>query len=408
MGRHIILVSLLLLFFQPYLMAQDYPYELPQYEFINYDKNILSGNTEVFPGFEQFFHKWEDLILHGNSKIEILHLGDSHIQADFFTGRVRERMQNFFPGSEGARGVVFPYNLAATNNPGNYMIRSGSRWHVVNGVKQDNVNTGLIPAKVFSTDSIIDLHISQYDTLNNSGFNQIEMWYAAGDTLHLITPKRNKITILPGQGKINIQLKSLVKASEISIVGADSIHPFELYGIGLKNDLPGITYHAMGLNGAEAEDFVQCRNFKKFLTFTDPDLIIISLGTNDVYDIYSNMNDFTLYYGSLIRQIRAVFPNKALILTTPGDHFIRGYLPNKRVASAAQIIQDLGTRFKAAVWDFYTVMGGKGAMRHWDMYGLSARDRLHLSRKGYHLQGDLFFNALLNSFEHAAMPENGN
>jgi len=395
-----------LLFLIPgYICSQDYPYDIPQYDFIKYDENKLEGDLSQLPGFDKFFKKWQELILNGDSKIEILHLGDSHIQADFFTGQVRQRMQRFFPGSEGARGVVFPYNLAATNNPGNYLIRSSNKWKVVNGVKQENVHTGLIPAKVYSTDSVIDLSINQYDTLPFSGFNEIEMWYASKDKVILETPSGNCIDVLPGQGKLNIALRHLVKKVEIKILGADSLHPFELYGIGLKNELPGITYHALGLNGAQAEDFAQCENFESFLNFTNPDLIVISLGTNDIYDRYAKMSDFTLYYGSLIQQIRAVFPDKALILTTPGDHFIRGYLPNKKVKKAATVIQDLAVKFQSAVWDFYAIMGGEGSMRMWDMYGLSARDRVHLSKKGYHLQGDLFFNALLHSFEHAAMPE---
>ncbi len=400
-------LSVFLLFFllPEYSNAQDYPYTIPQYQFIQYDKNKLIGKPSNLPGFNTFFQKWQQLILSGKGKLEILHLGDSHIQADFFTGRIRQRMQNFFPGSEGARGVIFPYNLAATNNPGNYLIRSRNHWEVVNGVKQENTHTGLIPAKVFSVDSVIDLRVSQYDTLPFSGFNEIEMCYATTDTVSLVTPMGNHVKILPGKGKINIGLKQMVKAVELTVLGADSLHPFELYGVGLKNDLPGITYHALGLNGAKAEDFVQCTDFRKFLNFTEPDMIIISLGTNDIYDTYAQMSNFTLYYGALIKQIRNVFPDKALILTTPGDHFVRGYLPNKKIKQAADVIKTLGVKFQAAVWDFHAVMGGEGAMRQWNMYGLSARDRVHLSKKGYHLQGDLFFNALLNSFEHAAMPE---
>ena len=51
-----------------------------------------------------------------------MHIGDSHIQADWWTGYLRIRLQELF-GSAG-RGLVFPYQLAGTNSPTD--IRSGS------------------------------------------------------------------------------------------------------------------------------------------------------------------------------------------------------------------------------------------------------------------------------------------
>src|SRR6056297_2082300 len=115
MRERIVFLFLVVFFYSYSLVAQDYPYEIDKYPFINYNKNRLIGNADL-PGFNVFFSQWKSLILNGDKKIEILHIGDSHIQADFFTGRIRSRLQEFFPGSIGARGIIFPYNLAATNN----------------------------------------------------------------------------------------------------------------------------------------------------------------------------------------------------------------------------------------------------------------------------------------------------
>jgi lysophospholipase L1-like esterase len=393
-----VIIAILVFSFPFLLRAQDVPFTDIDYSFIEAKKNKLL-NADYAVGFDQFYSKWAKLIRTGNEKIEVLHLGDSHIQADFLTGRIRQRMQQFFPGSEGARGLIFPYNLAQTNNPGNYHIQSDNNWTVVNSVKSDDFSTGIIPAKVICGDSIIRVQIKQKDNLQYSGFDRIEIWYATNADIKIEKPVAAKVTLLDGYGRIVIGLDAIKKDVEIVVTGASDAERFELYGIGLFNDLPGITYDALGLNGATTKDFVNCEHFERFLKYTNPDLIIVSLGTNDLYDLNVRMENFTLDYGAFLQKIRRVFPNKGLILTTPGDHFIYGYLPNSKLNEASRIIKQLSKRFNAATWDFYEIMGGYRSMMGWDMHGLSAKDRIHLSRKGYHLQADLFFNAILKDFE---------
>ena len=51
--------------------------------------------------------------------INIVHIGDSHIQADYFSGMLRMCLQKQF-GNAG-RGLIFPYKVAKTNEPYNYL-----------------------------------------------------------------------------------------------------------------------------------------------------------------------------------------------------------------------------------------------------------------------------------------------
>lgn len=53
-----------------------------------------------------------------HEKVRFVHVGDSHIQADYLTGRVRETLQTRF--GNGGLGFVFPHKLAKTN--GSYSI----------------------------------------------------------------------------------------------------------------------------------------------------------------------------------------------------------------------------------------------------------------------------------------------
>ena len=79
------------------------------YSFLNIESNRIAyyGNSSL--GFERIYKKFSPLIKTGKGQIRILHIGDSHLQADFFSGRVRANFQSILPGLQGARGVICPY-----------------------------------------------------------------------------------------------------------------------------------------------------------------------------------------------------------------------------------------------------------------------------------------------------------
>ena len=77
------------------------------YGFVNYDDNrLLYFKPDAL---NSFFSKLNRLENKKDCQVNIFHLGDSHIQADMFSGKVREKFSedSRFPMS--ARGFVFPY-----------------------------------------------------------------------------------------------------------------------------------------------------------------------------------------------------------------------------------------------------------------------------------------------------------
>lgn len=73
-----------------------------------------------------FFEKLYALEAGTQQKVRIAHVGDSHIQADFLTGRIREHFHHDF--GNGGRGLIFPYKLAGTNGPLDFKITSTATW----------------------------------------------------------------------------------------------------------------------------------------------------------------------------------------------------------------------------------------------------------------------------------------
>ena len=52
-----------------------------------------------------------------------------------------------------------------------------------------------------------------------------------------------------------------------------------------------------------------------------------------------------------------------------------------------------------AYWDLYGAGGGKHAADHWRVNHLMQRDGVHFTVKGYELQGNLFYEALMKGFD---------
>jgi hypothetical protein len=54
---------------------------------------------------------------------------------------------------------------------------------------------------------------------------------------------------------------------------------------------------------------------------------------------------------------------------------------------------------KTGVWDMFAVMGGLNSVVLWERNNLAQHDKIHFTREGYLLLGDLFFTAFMQKFE---------
>lgn len=184
---------------------------------------------------------------------------------------------------------------------------------------------------------------------------------------------------------------------------------FTLTGILTETDTPGITYTGVGINGAKVHDYFEevCPQFEKELSFYKPDLVIFAIGINDANVEKFNDKQFKDDYDKLIARIKKVNPNVAIIFETNNDmyrkvkkkRFVQH--PNGDVARKAFFA--LAEKHKAGIWDKFGIMGGLGSMAKWEKADLAKADKVHFKLSGYNLLGDLFYKAIINSYqEHIA------
>ena len=106
--------------------------------------------------------------------------------------------------------------------------------------------------------------------------------------------------------------------------------------------------------------------------------------------------------------LKETSPESAIILTTPADNYRRRRYPNNDLPAMREILFRIARQHKLIVWDLYTVMGGKNSMLRWLNSGLAARDKVHFSQEGYLLQGNLLFEAILESYTEFNSSKNAN
>ncbi|NUM32024.1 MAG: hypothetical protein HUU47_06840 [Bacteroidetes bacterium] len=377
-----------------------------RYSCINYENNYIDYNTEKY--LYSFFNHLDYFILHRKGKINIVHIGDSHIQSDYLTGNARKLFQQTF--GNGGRGFIFPFKLANSNNPINYSVTYGGRWSNCKASHNyEGCSLGLNGISVTTHDSnaffIID---PQKNVSANYSFNTLKMFYSYDKESYtplFVNRSDNefffdeqpqsdgysKIYFNKPQDSINLRL---ARTGEIQ-------NKFQFYGFSIENNNPGLLYHAIGLNGAFTKSFNKSKLFVQQLSALEPDLVIVSLGTNDNFLPESRYCKFCVKDNlrTLLDNIRLSKPGVSILLTTPGDFFLKNGKHNNNNNTYKQLLFELAEEYNCAIWDFNKVMGGDYSIKCWTKNGLARNDFLHFSKKGYEVQAELLYRAIMDAYE---------
>lgn len=380
-------------------------FNLPEYPFIRYDLDRIIFSPDSCT-YDSLFVKMNTLVTKGEGQINIVHIGDSHIQADYFSGRMRERLQTFFLGGKGSRGFIFPFRLIHSNNAFNFAVSSTGTWTGCRNIEKNKSCTlGLAGASATTKDSIssfsIRLRSKDYPYYD---FNRVKVFHNMDSASFDIETSnyilKQEFVENDSLGYTLFVMKGFSDSLTFYITKTDTIQKsFTLYGINLENEDPGIIYHSIGVNGADVESFLRCSLLTYQLSKLTPDWVIISLGTNDCYSAKCNMPEFERNLLELIKLIRISQPNVPILFTTPADNYRRRRYQNPDVAVASDVILKVAKENNCAVWNLYQIMGGYGSMASWLKSGLAARDKLHFDKPGYYLQGDLLFTAFIKAYD---------
>lgn len=364
-------------------------------ELVDTAANIISDSTGTLM---PFMEKLAALRRDGEGTVSILHVGDSHIQAGHITGRLRHQFQRDF--GDAGRGIVIPLRMAGTNEPNDYSIATPygvrTRKATDKGIEGTLGFTGI--SATFETP------YNEFKIWSKSPFNSATVFHHPAAPA-LCEPDRfstgSYCTIDNTPTATRIFLSQTVDSLTVSGFTTAEFNDPTFYGFSLENGMPGVIYHSIGVNGAAFEHFINNTSLPSGgASDLCPDVIIVSLGTNNCFGANFRQGDFYNVVDGFIRNIKKVYAGVPLLLVTPMEcctrRTARGrrtYSPNPNVKAAASIIAQATAANEVACWDLYAATGGGGAMGKWFSVGLANTDRIHLTENGYVLQGDMLYEA---------------
>ncbi len=397
--------------------------------------------------------------------INIVHIGDSHVQGAVFPDAIRTALQKTY-GNAG-RGFIFPYRVAGTNGDSQVRFSSANTWRNVRNVKSEGSdNIGLSGILLETKDADFVLRLSVDSSLVEQEYLHIlspsaqsflvsktipvralraaaakstykNVYYKVknGDNLSTIAQK-HKTTVTQLKTLNNLR-KTLIKAGQTIVVkqqtipvpaipeknteihkpeslaknsagdyilGADNKplyvsaaldqECYQIDGFVLKNNNAGIRYHAIGVNGAQFKDYSLFPRFFEQLAALQPDLIIVSLGTNESFSQDLTAQAFFNMLQDFNNQLQKQQILAPVLATSPPPSFKNRKTANESATSLSLVLKEKAADLGWAFYDLHQVMGSSTNMRLLNNHNLTASDLVHYNVDGYQLMGSLIADIL--------------
>lgn len=372
----------------------------------------------------------------------VLHFGDSHVAADFWTGELRALFQARF--GDAGPGTVMPgkpwkyfRHSRAQSLGGRGWIRCGLRDDPCPGpagLSRVGLRPGPHPARMeraileaeFRTAEILCAASEDWDrTVTIDGrrlakadplapeagieaspvvgdsrdgeeeanipptIPQEEFSTDLGESDYFLFAAWNREPLSPGPHRIEVDL------------GGGAL----LLGVDLRSGQSGILYDALGINGSEITDLDAWGPGERadLLRHASPALIVVSFGTNDMGAKGFDPESYRATCLGVLGGLKADAPNAAILVTGPMDRGGRSRRTRARMlersGTCTEALRGAARDAGCAFWDARAAMGGEGSIARWVSAGLARRDQVHLAESGYRTLARALFQALMDPFE---------
>jgi lysophospholipase L1-like esterase len=369
----------------------------------------------------------------GQGAVTILHLGDSQIAADRFSGDMREQFQSRF-GNAG-RGMMMP---------GLYLARGvkfdqGGTWEVA-------LSTGAVPGP-YGVTGVKTSARTPADWLRVTATDRPFTWTEI--TLETGPDRGSALIALDGEVKLapanaptpgwkTIRLEKPAREIVIRPKG-DGLVTVHAVAIGERK--PGIRYVNLGVPGATAMTPLSwnAAQVADDLQRLAPDLIIVGYGTEESFDDALNPGDYEANAMRMLGLLRDAAPRASLLVLGPpdvarlpnfpagvnraasdvcralspqeraayrqrlrnGDPRLARWYPPLRLDEVRQALRRAAAAYQAYFWDWSKLMGGACGVHAWVHSDppLAAGDHIHLTEEGSKRSARLLFRELMAGYD---------
>jgi lysophospholipase L1-like esterase len=303
--------------------------------------------------------------------------------------------------------LLFPYKLAQSNGAKDFIVETNIKW-IGSNCQRDlasETNFGAAGFKLSTNQPNAELTFRLRDTATAEShlFTKVTVFQHKSPLeydLEVRDETSNQIAQLFIEDNYSRSYYFDRPVGSVTIAAkktAPQQKTLTLDGISVENELSGIIYHSIGVNGAKFMDFARAKYFARQIADLEPDLVILSFGTNESQGT-TEIAYMRKTMDLLIKQILEASPSARILLTTPADSYLRGRGLNPHMAEMSRVISEYGKEKGYAVWDLFHFSGGENSSTLWKSNGLLTSDSVHYTKYGYALQGKLLYQSLIKGY----------
>lgn len=329
--------------------------------------------------------------------VRIAWLGDSHAQADFWTGHIRDVLQQRF--GNGGPGFVrigykdYRHGGIRIDVQGGWRMRPkrpatvrpwGDGAFGLGGILHAGFR-GMRSASVEVTDKALLQRELRWDLCYKPGL--------AVDRFRLALSGKAREELRGGKKAVGriAHLERRTLATTAAATGGLRLKVQQVHGrtdfCGLYIDTdpakhPGVILDNLGINGARYGTALAWNEaaWQAEVKRRPPDLWIVEFGDNEASDTPSRPAQYGREATALLARLKRIRPDAACLVVGPAD---RADTESKMPAIVAAIRKAAEASQWCAFWDTYSIMGGRGSLRRWRSDGRAYDDGIHLRPHGY-------------------------
>lgn len=365
------------------------------------------GNDDSF--FDALFAAFEQTPYSGRT-IRIVHYGDSQIEMDRMTNRLRVYMQRTFGG--GGPGLVpfatlIPSLSVSTYGTGSLVRQSpfgdsivvraaGNYGPMVQDFRVVGSATSIITA---GTHSSCDSRLRQFSQLTLLFCNRpgpLSVSFSNRKGAGSLQQQCDEA----GVHAVSWHLDTATTSVSISVSGSA-----DLYGVMVDNG-PGVAVDNIPMRGCSGQQFTQINADQLAAAYglMDIGLIILQFGGNSMPYLkgQASIDSYCTQIGRQIERVKSCCPNAKILFIGPSDMSTREGGELRSYPSLSRVVESLrktANEHGAAYWSIYDAMGGNNSMVAWVSQGLAGTDYVHFSQKGVDIMGDRLAKAFDNMYQ---------
>lgn len=342
--------------------------------------------------------------------VRVLHYGDSQIESDRMSRRLRTYLQGKFGG--GGPGLVpfstlIPTLAVSTYGTGSLQRQSpfgdstvvranGNYGPMVQDFRINGSASSTITAATHNSCDHRLYHFSQFKMIFCNRPGPISVHFA--DRRGSYADDQTCET--EGVHAMSWHLDSTTTSVSISVTGTADI-----YGI-MVDDGPGVAVDNIPLRGCSGHQFTQINADQLTAAYSQMNvgLIIMQFGGNSVPYIsgQASIDNYCKSMGQQIDRLHKCCPGAKILfigpsdMTTSNNGELHSYTCLPRLI---ETLQATANAHGAAYWSIYHAMGGHNSMEAWVNQGLGGPDYIHFTTKGVDIMGDRLVKAFDNMYQ---------